>query len=180
MLYHIILCLGIDIFIFCRLKLILRKLPKGSFKINKVSLNRCPPYTEIFSKRRKICSVCVESLSMTVNCCNSCLNNSSKKSNLEHKGYGKTYKKSSLIDLKHQLLKYVFLFLFRISNHCNALLLASQSTAPSIARTFVQSLRDCRHHVETFQTFSSQLLAGKRFPFPPNLGELPVAGRCLC
>ena len=36
----------------------------GSSKINRLSLNRCPPYTEIFSKRRKIYSVCVESLSM--------------------------------------------------------------------------------------------------------------------
>ena len=40
------------------------KLPEGSSKINRLSLNRCPPYTEIFSKRRKIYSVCVESLSM--------------------------------------------------------------------------------------------------------------------
>ena len=40
------------------------KLPGGSSKINRLSLNRCPPYTEIFSKRRKIYSVCVESLSM--------------------------------------------------------------------------------------------------------------------
>ena len=40
------------------------KLPEGSSKINRISLNRCPPYTEIFSKRRKIYSVCVESLSM--------------------------------------------------------------------------------------------------------------------
>ena len=40
------------------------KLPRGSSKINRLSLNRCPPYTEIFSKRRKIYAVCVESLSM--------------------------------------------------------------------------------------------------------------------
>ena len=40
------------------------KLPGGSSKINRLSLNRCPPYTEIFSKRRKIYAVCVESLSM--------------------------------------------------------------------------------------------------------------------
>ena len=40
------------------------KLPEGSSKINRLSLNRCPPYTEIFSKRRKIYAVCVESLSM--------------------------------------------------------------------------------------------------------------------
>ena len=84
---------------------ILRKLLMGSFRINRVSLNRCPPYTEIFSKRRKICSVCVESLSMTVNCSNFCLSTYSNKPNLEHKGYRKTYKKSSLIYLKHQLLK---------------------------------------------------------------------------
>ena len=43
---------------------IIRKLPNGSLKINTISLNRCSPYTEIFSKRRKIYSVCVESLSM--------------------------------------------------------------------------------------------------------------------
>ena len=43
-----------------------RKLPKGNCQRNWVSLNRCPPYTEIFSKRRKIYSVCVESLSITV------------------------------------------------------------------------------------------------------------------
>ena len=42
----------------------LGKLPEGSSKINRLSLNRCPPYTEIFSKRRKIYAVCVESLSM--------------------------------------------------------------------------------------------------------------------
>ena len=42
------------------------KLPEGNCKINRVILNSCPPYTEIFSKRRKICSVCVESLSMSV------------------------------------------------------------------------------------------------------------------
>ena len=42
------------------------KLPGGSSKINRLSLNRCPPYTEIFSKRRKIYAVCVESLSMPV------------------------------------------------------------------------------------------------------------------
>ena len=46
------------------LKISFGKLPKGSSKINRISLNRCPPYTEIFSKRRKIYSVCVESLSM--------------------------------------------------------------------------------------------------------------------
>ena len=40
------------------------KLPGGSSKINRLSLNRCSPYTEIFSKRRKIYAVCVESLSM--------------------------------------------------------------------------------------------------------------------
>ena len=33
------------------------KLPKGNSQINSISLNRCPPYTEIFSKRRKIYSV---------------------------------------------------------------------------------------------------------------------------
>ena len=38
----------------------------GNSKINMFSLNRCPPDTEIFSKRRKIYSVCVESLSMNV------------------------------------------------------------------------------------------------------------------
>ena len=32
-------------------------------EINSTSLNWCPPYTEIFSKRRKIYSVCVEGLS---------------------------------------------------------------------------------------------------------------------
>ena len=32
-------------------------------EINWANLNLCPPYTEIFSKRRKICSVCVEGLS---------------------------------------------------------------------------------------------------------------------
>ena len=53
-LYHS-LCTGIAILIF-------GKLPEGSSKINRYSLNRCPPYTEIFSKRRKIYSVCVESL----------------------------------------------------------------------------------------------------------------------
>ena len=37
---------------------------EGSLKINSISLNCCPPYTEIFSKRRKIYSVCVEGLSM--------------------------------------------------------------------------------------------------------------------
>ena len=42
------------------------KLPGGSSKINRLSLNRCPPYTEIFSKRRKIYAVCVESLSMSL------------------------------------------------------------------------------------------------------------------
>ena len=36
----------------------------GIFKINLFTLNCCPPYTEIFSKRRKIYSVCVEGLSM--------------------------------------------------------------------------------------------------------------------
>ena len=46
---------------------IIRKLPNGSLKINIISLNCCPPYTEIFSKRRKIYSVCVESLSMNTN-----------------------------------------------------------------------------------------------------------------
>ena len=35
-----------------------------SFKINRYILNRCPPCTEIFSKRRKIYSVCVENLSI--------------------------------------------------------------------------------------------------------------------
>ena len=40
-----------------------RKLSEDSFKINMSSLNRCPPYTEIFSKRRKIYTLCVESLS---------------------------------------------------------------------------------------------------------------------
>ena len=41
------------------------KLPGGSSKINRLSLNRCMGgYTEIFSKRRKIYAVCVESLSM--------------------------------------------------------------------------------------------------------------------
>ena len=44
----------------------LGKLPGGSSKINRLSLNRCPPYTEIFSKRRKIYSVCVESLRIPV------------------------------------------------------------------------------------------------------------------
>ena len=42
------------------------KLPVGNSKINMLSLNRCPPDTEIFSKRRKIYSVCVESLSMNI------------------------------------------------------------------------------------------------------------------
>ena len=36
----------------------------GNSKINSFSLNWCPPDTEIFSKRRKIYSVCVEGLSM--------------------------------------------------------------------------------------------------------------------
>ena len=52
---------------FCIIQQILNligKLPKGSSKINRSSLNRCPPYTEIFSKRRKIYSFCVESLRM--------------------------------------------------------------------------------------------------------------------
>ena len=90
-------------------KVLLGKLPKGSFKINRVSLNRCPPYTEIFSKRRKICSVCVESLSMTVTCSNSCLTSSRNKPTLEDKLYGKTYKKSSIINPKDQLLKILSL-----------------------------------------------------------------------
>jgi hypothetical protein len=42
----------------------LGKLPVGNSKINRFSLNRCPPDTEIFSKRRKIYSACVEGLSM--------------------------------------------------------------------------------------------------------------------
>ena len=40
---------------------------------NKLSLNECPPYTEIFSKRRKIYSVCVESLSLTIDNCSTSL-----------------------------------------------------------------------------------------------------------
>ena len=44
----------------------LGKLPGGSSKINRLSLNRCPPYTEIFSKRRKIYSVCVEVESLRI------------------------------------------------------------------------------------------------------------------
>ncbi len=38
--------------------------PKENFQINWDSLNWCPPYTEIFSKRRKIYSFCVKGLSM--------------------------------------------------------------------------------------------------------------------
>ena len=51
---------------FTKFHVLIGKLPEGSSKINSLSLNRCPPYTEIFSKRRKIYSVCVESLSMTL------------------------------------------------------------------------------------------------------------------
>ena len=40
------------------------RLPSKQPEINRLSLNWCSPYTEIFSKRRKICSVCVESLSI--------------------------------------------------------------------------------------------------------------------
>ena len=40
-----------------------RKLPEGNCQRNRLSLNWCSPYTEIFSKRRKIYTVCVESLS---------------------------------------------------------------------------------------------------------------------
>ena len=40
--------------------------PRATLK-KYVSLNRCSPDTEIFSKRRKIYSICVESLSMTGN-----------------------------------------------------------------------------------------------------------------
>ena len=54
----------IDIIVFTDFHVLIGKLPEGGSKINRVSLNRCPPYTEIFSKRRKIYSVCVESLSM--------------------------------------------------------------------------------------------------------------------
>ncbi len=43
-----------------------RKPPSGGCKINWLSLNSCSPYTEIFSKRRKIYAVCVESLRMAV------------------------------------------------------------------------------------------------------------------
>ena len=49
------------------------KLPGGSSKINRLSLNRCPPYTEIFSKRRGIYAVCVESLSMSTHRIKQCL-----------------------------------------------------------------------------------------------------------
>ena len=56
----------IDIIVFTDFHVLIGKLPEGSSKINRLSLNRCPPYTEIFSKRRKIYSVCVESLSMSL------------------------------------------------------------------------------------------------------------------
>ena len=48
---------------------IVRKLPGGNCQRNRLSLNWCSPYTEIFSKRRKIYTVCVESLSREWICC---------------------------------------------------------------------------------------------------------------
>ena len=42
----------------------LKEANEVSCKINWSSLNSCPPYTEIFSKRRKIYTVCVEGLSI--------------------------------------------------------------------------------------------------------------------
>ena len=50
-----------------------RKLPEGSSKRNRLNLNDHPPYTEIFSKRRKIYSVCVEGLSWRVSNVLSCI-----------------------------------------------------------------------------------------------------------
>ena len=48
----------------CNTNFIIGKLPWGSLKRNWYNLNRCSPYTEIFSKRRKIYSECVESMRM--------------------------------------------------------------------------------------------------------------------
>ena len=46
---------------------------------------------------------------MTVTCSNSCLTSSRNKPTLEDKLYGKTYKKSSIINPKDQLLKILSL-----------------------------------------------------------------------
>ena len=63
--YQLFATLGSAVKLNCHeVQRILGKLPWGNSKINMVSLNWCPPDTEIFSKRRKIYSVCVESLSM--------------------------------------------------------------------------------------------------------------------
>ena len=48
----------------CNTNFFIGKLPWGSLKRNWYNLNRCSPYTEIFSKRRKIYSECVESMRM--------------------------------------------------------------------------------------------------------------------
>ena len=46
---------------------LLRSYLRRQPKINRISLNGCPQYTEIFSKRRKIYSVCVEDLRIVMN-----------------------------------------------------------------------------------------------------------------